>query len=301
MPRQLGWPFRLGVTQRHHTLRRGRGLQIPTAWLLPASHKSMFAAVLLLALPCGTARTAAQETPVKTAAIAEKLPGDLARLRAIDSTIEQDIRYASTANFTGAALAGYGAAECILTRGAAMALSRVQGELRQHGLSLKVYDCFRPKRAVRSMLAWISGAGPDDSYYHPHVPRGQLVAQGYVAETSGHSRGDTIDLTLVRTDKPQPAPQIQQAALTSCIAAKAERRPDSTVDMGTDFDCFDGKSATNSAQISPNQRAQRTTLLKAMERGGFRNYPREWWHFTFGAGNGPSYDFSIKGSPTKWE
>jgi len=222
-----------------------------------------------------------------------RLPGNLVFLRDIDPSIQQDIRYATARNFTGAPLPGYIAAECILTRPTADALARVQSDLKDSSASLKVYDCYRPRRASRAMSQWLRGGSDTNPSYNPHVRRNSLRQQGYVAETSTHARGDTIDLTLVQIEGGAAAPVVGDGR-GPCNGPVQGRESDNSVDMGTSFDCFDPKSFTRSSQLTNEQRRWRTLLLRAMERHGFRNYFREWWHYTHDSGAGASYDFAIE-------
>lgn len=205
------------------------------------------------------------------------LPAPLVYLRDVAPAVVQDMRYATADNFTGAVVPGYGAAECILTRETAEALSRVQADLKDTGLSLKVYDCYRPRAAIQAFVDWaaLPPGQADVPRFHPRIPREKLFELGYIAAVSGHSRADTVDLTLVPAGGPA----------------------DFSVDMGTDFDFFDPKSNTASPEITAQQRQWRQTLLRAMSRRGFRNYDREWWHFTHGAGQGPSYSLPITPRP----
>ena len=127
-----------------------------------------------------------------------RLPSDFVYLRDVDATIEQDMRYAGWRNFTGKPLPGYGAAECVLRRDAAQALKLAQDDLRGSGLSLKVYDCYRPQRAVNAMANW--AAAPEDNAtkrFYPRRDRQRLFAEGWISPRSKHSAGIAIDLTLV--------------------------------------------------------------------------------------------------------
>lgn len=223
------------------------------------------------------------------------LPSTLVYLRDVDPSIVQDIRYATADNFTGNAVPGYGAAECILTREAAKALKQVQADLKSAGLALKVYDCYRPKAAIQAFVDWAAKPKGDGDIprYHPRAPREKLFELGYIAAVSGHSRADTVDITII----PDPAPPTEEVdpgkAYGACTGAASGREPDNSVDMGTGFDCFDPKSNTDSGEITAQQRKWRRTLVDAMARRGFRNYDREWWHFTFGSGQGTAYSFPI--------
>lgn len=227
-------------------------------------------------------------------ALAAGLPAGLVYLRDIDPSIAQDMRYAGYDNFTGRPLPGYGAAECVLRREVAEALRNVQADLARENLSLKVYDCYRPVRAVAAFARWAQDA--DDGAtkrFFPGLKKRALFAQGYIAAQSRHSTGTAVDLTLVRLPAP-PAPPFDPAARYGpCTAPAGERAPDNALDMGTGFDCFDDKSHTASAAITPAQKRRRGLLVAAMRARGLHNYFREWWHFGFGARPARTYDFSI--------
>jgi zinc D-Ala-D-Ala dipeptidase len=213
---------------------------------------------------------------------AGKLPGSYVYLRDIDPTIIQDMRYATAANFTRAVVPGYQAGECIVLREAAEGLKLVQADLLPQGLSLKIYDCYRPVRAVKSFMQWVSkpeAAGSER--YRPRTEHSDLVKLGYIAAYSIHSKGAAIDLTLVALPlAPVPAFDPGQA-YGPCNGVQAKREPDNGLDMGTSFDCFDPMSATASAEITSEQAAHRKLLTDAMAARGFKNYAGEWWHFTY--------------------
>jgi len=198
----------------------------------------------LVALGCAAA-TPQQDTP------------DFVAIAQVDPGIAQDIRYAGAVNFVGAPIDGYERPVCLLTRPAAQALAAVQQDLRAEGLGLRVYDCYRPQRAVDHFVRW--AADPSDQRtretFYPRVAKQELIARGYIAERSGHSRGSTVDVTLVGADG---AP----------------------LEMGTPFDLFDERSHTGSLAVPAEARANRERLRAAMERRGFRNLAVEWWHYT---------------------
>jgi zinc D-Ala-D-Ala dipeptidase len=233
---------------------------------------------------------------VSTSFAREMLPPGFVYLRDVDPTIQQDIRYATSDNFTGRPLPGYGAAECILRREAAEALKRVQADLSRESLSLKVYDCYRPTRAVRGMAAWAHDADDNENTrrFYPAVHKRNLFALGYISAQSRHSTGTAVDLTLVKmpaavADRFEPT-----ARYGACNGPAAKRAPDNSVDMGTSFDCFDIRSYTMSGAITAEQRRWRAALNAVMHRQGFANYFREWWHYSFyGAAEPRAYDFAI--------
>lgn len=210
------------------------------------------------------------------------LPSDFIALRAVAPTIVQEIRYAGSHNFLGRPVAGYQAAECLLTRPAAEALGRVQEALRPFGLSLKVYDCYRPQRAVDDFVQW--GQDLNDTTmkaeFYPRVSKAEVFERGYVAERSGHSRGSTVDLTLIPL--PAPGKETYQPGdpLKDCALPQAERFGDNSLEMGTGYDCFDPLAHTLASGVSATARAHRALLVTLMDRYGFGNLPEEWWHYT---------------------
>ena len=230
------------------------------------------------------------------AAAAQDLPPGFVRLRAIDPGIAQDMRYATANNFTGHPLPGYAAGECILQRAAALALKRVQADVARQNLSLKVYDCYRPTRAVKAMARWAGDphATPNTSRFYPSLRKDRFFALGYIAAHSAHSRGVAVDLTVAPTGSQQPALDAR-AAYGSCAGPAAQRAPDDSLDMGTGYDCFDAKSWTRAARLTAEQRARRALLVQAMARHGFVNYKREWWHFSYPAADPRrEYDFPVR-------
>jgi zinc D-Ala-D-Ala dipeptidase len=231
------------------------------------------------------------------------LPAPLVYLRDVDATILQDMRYATADNFTGRRVTGYDAPECVLLNGVAQALARVQKDLASSGLSLMVYDCYRPERAVRAFVAWVRDGRRDGATqrFHPRVAKPQLLAQGYIARQSAHSRGSAVDVTLVRLPSPQVDSFDPTRAYGACTQPQSERSPDSSLDMGTGYDCFDAMSHTGASGLSPEQHRARQTLRSAMARHGFVNYPREWWHFSLATkeGGGRSFDVPIRARPQR--
>jgi zinc D-Ala-D-Ala dipeptidase len=213
------------------------------------------------------------------------LPDSLVYLRDVDPTIAQDIRYASSNNFVGRPLDGYEAPECILRRDVAMALAQVQKDLAASGLGLKVYDCYRPTRAVRTMANWANDGrlGGATKRFYPKLQKNTLFGSGYIASRSAHSTGTAIDLTIVDMPPAQVAKFDPAATYGPCTGPVDQRSPDNSLDMGTGYDCFDLTSWTSSGGISAEQHRRRMQFVSAMRRRGFSNYRREWWHFTYGA------------------
>jgi D-alanyl-D-alanine dipeptidase len=222
------------------------------------------------------------------------MPPAFAALADIAPGIRQDMRYASTNNFTGHPLPGYVHGACWLRRAAALALAHVQADLAHEGLSLKVYDCYRPTRAVAAMARWAAqpNVAPDTRRFYPSVDKRRLFALGYIANHSAHSRGVAIDLTIVPRDAPSLAAYDPAAHYGSCAGDAHARAPDDSLDMGTGFDCFDVKSHTFAGGLTKEQRRNRALLLKAMREHGFHNYAREWWHYTYPAAD-PRREYDV--------
>ena len=226
---------------------------------------------------------------------AQVLPGGFVYLRDIEPGIIQDMRYASSNNFVGKPLRGYDAAECIVKREVALALKNIQQELAKQNRSLKMFDCYRPERAVADMLAWSRNGKetPSERRYNPAFRKADLFRLGYIATRSGHSTGAALDLTLVDLTADNSAKYEAGKAYADCTAPAEARAPEGSVDMGTGYDCSDVKSHTAAPSITPAQRKWRNTLVAVMAKQGFVNYSKEWWHFSLPGAGRQAYDFPI--------
>ena len=205
---------------------------------------------------------------------ADSPPAGFVRLGEAVPGVVLDVRYHGADNFVGAPVDGYEAPAAIMTEPAADALRRVQAALRARGFGLKVFDAYRPQSAVDHFVRW--AADPSDrrtkAEYYPDVPKSELFARGYIAEASGHSRGSTVDLTVVR------------------------RSDGAELDMGTPFDFFGPESGAGHAGLTYAQSANRRLLADAMQAHGFEPYPAEWWHFTLADEPYPEtyFDFPVR-------
>lgn len=220
-------------------------------------------------------------------ASAQGLPDGFVHLSAVAPGIVQDIRYSGALNFLGRPAAGYDAAECILTKQAAAALAKVQAGLEAEGLTLVVFDCYRPMAAVDDFVGWARQGGPVDSRWHPKVERGDLVSEGYIGANSSHARGSTVDVAI--------ASKAGNTATDPDCGATAQ----AMLDFGTGFDCFDERSRTAYAPLAGEAAANRRLLVERMKQAGFRNYSREWWHFTLTDEPFPKtqFDFPVTAGP----
>ncbi|WP_223809668.1 serine hydrolase [Thermomonas fusca] len=206
----------------------------------------------------------------------------LVDIRTLVPDLSQEIRYAGSHNFVGVPIDGYLAPRCWLKREAAQALARVEASLRKQHQRLRVYDCYRPARAVAQFVRWMDDAADTrtKAEFYPDLDKPQLRGV-YIAPVSGHSRGGTVDLTLLQ-----------------CDARGAACTP---LDMGTAFDFFGTRANTDSAEVSAVQRANRHRLRDAMAAEGFANLPEEWWHFRLDPEPSPDryYDVPVTAPPTR--
>jgi D-alanyl-D-alanine dipeptidase len=233
------------------------------------------------------------------------LPKGFVYLRDIDPTIVQDIRYAGSHNFVGRPIKGYLAAECILSAPAANALEKVQRMLAQNELSLIVWDCYRPKRAVEDFVQWSRDPAHSEmkAEFYPRTDKKRLFDLGYLAKPSAHSRGSAVDLGIVPTaisSVPRPNPP---GSLKACTSPKGERFEDGTIDFGTGYDCLDTLGNTSNALAGRIALHNRRTLRSYMKAAGFRPYAKEWWHFELidEPFSRDGFDFEIAASPPSSE
>lgn len=211
-----------------------------------------------------------------------RMPDGFVDVQKVIPSAQFDIRYYGPHNFVGQKVDGYNAPKCILTKRAADALARVQAELKGFSLSLKIYDCYRPQRAVDHFVRWAKNI--DDvktrMEFYPTVDKRNLFRDGYIASRSGHSRGSTVDLTIVPVPVPAQAEYTPGQPLQECYLPADRRFRDNSVDMGTGFDCFHELSHPENPKVGLPQRMNRMLLKVLMDKHGFKNYDKEWWHFT---------------------
>jgi D-alanyl-D-alanine dipeptidase len=220
--------------------------------------------------------------PVTAMGGSAPIPVEFTEIRAVLPDVLMDIRYYTPHNFVGTRVDGYKAPKCYLTRQAAQALAGVQRELVASGLTLKIYDCYRPQKAVNHFVRWAAAITDTQTKaeFYPKVDKKNLFTDGYIAEKSGHSRGSTIDLTIVTIPAAPQEKYIPHMNLRACYLPRERRFRDNGIDMGTGFDCFDEKAHTLNKTIGPSPRLHRALLKTIMEKHGFVNYDKEWWHYT---------------------
>lgn len=208
------------------------------------------------------------------------MQNNFVKLYEIAPSIIQNLRYASAENFLGRLVTGYHPTGIVCTRQAAIAIKAANSDLNQAGYKLVVYDAYRPQRAVDEFIAW-SKKNDDQAgklHYYPTIPKSTLFSLGYLAEKSGHSRGSTVDLTLI--PKQLTLKPIQYRSRTLSNGDIIPFLDDDTIDMGTSFDLLHPASNPDSPLVTAQQAHMRQLLKNTMLRHGFRQSTKEWWHFT---------------------
>jgi D-alanyl-D-alanine dipeptidase len=205
---------------------------------------------------------------------AQDVPDNFIYLTEVIPYVEFDLRYYSDENFIGQPVPGYQSNVLIVTLQAAMALKNVQQDLSYSNFALKIFDAYRPQQAVDYFVRWAND--PDDirmkEFYYPNVEKDELIPKGFIAEKSSHSRGSTVDATIISLEDGRE------------------------LDMGTPFDLFDQKSWPSDTTVTVQQRANRQLLRTVMSKYGFIGLEEEWWHFTLRDEPYPEtyFDFPVK-------
>ena len=200
---------------------------------------------------------------------------DFIDLKELMPNLRSDLRYFGSNNFVGSPITGYNAPKVLLTKDAANALKKVQDELERLGFGLLVYDAYRPQRATDHFTKWAEDDADTSTKleYYPNINKKDLFSKGYISTKSGHSRGSTVDLTIVSLKTKQ------------------------ILNMGSPYDLFDEISSTeHTSSISKNQHSLRLLLKRRMEKHGWQSYSQEWWHFTLKDEPFPNtyFDFPIE-------
>ncbi|MGB2225785.1 MAG: M15 family metallopeptidase [Polaribacter sp.] len=206
--------------------------------------------------------------------VSQHKPDDFVYLLDLEPSIKIELRYFSNNNFIGQPIDGYHRSTIIVSKPTALALQKVQNDLEKKGLGLKIFDAYRPQQAVNHFVRWakvLNDTLMKQSYY-PDVPKSELFKRGYIASKSGHSRGSTVDLTLIDLDT------------------------GNELDMGSPYDFFGVQSHPFYKKITDKQRKNRMLLRRVMLKNGFKPYENEWWHFTLRDEPFPNqyFDFPVK-------
>ena len=209
-----------------------------------------------------------------------ELPSGFVFLTDVDPTVIESPRYSTKENFLGRVVSGYTSHRIICTKEAAEKLKLVHSDLKKQGYKLVVYDGYRPQRAVNEFMRWSKDEADQaaKAYYYPTIDKKDVFKLGYVAEKSGHSRGSTLDLTIIKDDKAVKPIKYSKRKLLS--GKKIPFLDDNTVDMGASFDLFHEASHHDSKLVSAKYLKNRNLLRNAMKAHGFKDYQEEWWHYT---------------------
>jgi D-alanyl-D-alanine dipeptidase len=188
----------------------------------------------------------------------QTLPEGFVYAKQVIPDLDVELRYYTSNNFVGDTIDGYNANELIITVETAKKLREVQDELQEQNLCLKVYDGYRPQRAVNHFMRWARDLNDtiNKHQFYPEVKKRNLFKAGYIASRSGHSRGSTLDLTIIDGETGEP------------------------LDMGSPYDFFGEQSWVDYKGITEAQKKNRQLLQTVMLKHNFRNYSKEWWHFT---------------------
>ena len=209
------------------------------------------------------------------------LPNGFVYIEDINPSITINLRYFSKINFVGSVIDGYKANRGILTKEAALALNNAWKLLDNDGYNLVIYDAYRPQKAVDNFVRWSNNPNYDrlmKLLFYPYIDHDKSFEEGYIAAKSGHTRGSTIDLTIIKKDKnldplSYAARQLADGRIITFIN-------DGTEDMGSSFDLFDTASWSASTLLNQTNQNNRAYLIDIMKQCGFKNYEQEWWHFT---------------------
>jgi D-alanyl-D-alanine dipeptidase len=203
-----------------------------------------------------------------------KLPKSFVDVSQVIPNLKMDLRYVTSHNFVGKPIDGYKSQKCFLTKEAASALKKVEGQLAEQGMCLFVYDSYRPKKAVNHFVRWARNLNDTlmKSEFYPNVNKKDLFKLGYISSKSRHSSGSTIDLTIFSDEI------------------------NDVIDMGSKYDFFGKESWVKYDKLSSEQMANRKLLQTVMLVNGFRSYPQEWWHFTlrYEPYRNAAFDFNVE-------
>lgn len=208
------------------------------------------------------------------------IPKEFVYLSQFAPDIQQSVRYATVNNFLARPAKGYLSEEIIITQKAAEKLVQIQRELKKQGFELVIYDGYRPQKAVEDFYGWSSSESDHvaKEIYYPQIEKNTLFDIGFISRKSSHTRGSTVDLTLIEAGKKLIEIQILQRELLDGTVIPF--LDDGTVDMGSSFDLFHEVSYHDTPLVSLNHLKNRAILKEVMMDHGFAPYSKEWWHYS---------------------
>ena len=185
------------------------------------------------------------------------LPEGFVYIEDLVTNINIDLKYYTKDNFVGKKINGYKGPVAISTKETALALKEIQKDLKHFNYGLKIFDCYRPQRAVNHFVKWAKNNDRNmKNIHYPNVKKHNLFKEGYIASKSGHSRGSTVDLTII------------------------DLKNGKELDMGTIYDYFGKESWIEYTGLTVYQKQNRLLLHSVMNKYGFKSLKEEWWHFT---------------------
>jgi D-alanyl-D-alanine dipeptidase len=207
------------------------------------------------------------------------IPKEFVYLSQFAPDIQQSVRYATVNNFLARPAKGYLAEEIIITRKAAEKLVQIQRELKRQGFELVIYDGYRPQKAVEDFYEWSSSESDQvaKKIYYPQIEKNILFDIGFISRKSSHTRGSTVDLTLIEVGKKLSKIQILQRELVD--GTFIPFLDDGTMDMGSSFDLFHEVSYHDTSLVTLTHLKNRALLKEMMIEHGFAPYSKEWWHY----------------------
>ena len=207
---------------------------------------------------------------------AQQLPKGFVYTKEFIPSIEVELRYFGNHNFIGKRIDGYLKPKTIISKKAARALKKIQRKLNKQNLGLKIYDAYRPQKAVNHFIRWAKNLKDTlkKQDFYPYVKKEHLFKEEYIAYRSGHSRGSTVDITII----------------------DLSTRQKKELDMGSAYDFFGKQSWVSYTDLTAKQLNNRKLLQHLMTQNKFKNYAKEWWHFTLKREPFPNtyFDFNIE-------
>ena len=226
------------------------------------------------------------------------LPNGFVYIEDIDSTIKVNLKYFITDNFIGRRIPHYNANKGIMTKETAIALSKAQKKFLSEGYSIVIYDAYRPDSSVKYFVEWMNDKNDTirKKYRYPFIREKNDMKDIYISSRSGHSRGSTVDMSIIKTDK---------ELLTNSVYSERifdgkvyPFNDDNTIDCGTSYDLMDPASwaDNNNIKFTESQLNNRKFIRNIMESCGFKVLPEEWWHFSLENETFPDtyFDFDIQ-------
>jgi D-alanyl-D-alanine dipeptidase len=226
------------------------------------------------------------------------LPKGFVYINDIDESIIVNLKYFTNDNFIGRRVPHYYANKGIMTKETALALSEAQKKFLSKGYSIVIYDAYRPASSVKYFMEWMSDESDNirKKYHYPYIKEKKDMKDIYIDSKSGHSRGSTVDMTIIKTNQKLLTESIYEERTFNGKIYPFNK--DNTLDCGTSYDLMDPASwaDNNTLDLTKEQKYNRELIREVMESSGFKILPEEWWHFSLKKETFPDtyFDFDIK-------